>query len=234
MTFKASCAQCQRESPHLPIVTQRVLVSATELTRWECQAKKHEQWLWIQNPFYELLFLRGVYDLGDRDFRNAVLNFFAAYDTFIATTMRLIWSSLGVTAGFPKRLRRNEDAFQALYPVKTGTFPEMVAKDIREIRNAVAHDDMVPTPNEVVVVGEAIRGFINRVVEALDPLHEENRSGAGARARMTAALARNPPPAPTTPGSYFSPSTSYIGINLEDDVGRQASEYNEYGSLRWL
>ena len=210
------CFECKVVgNPH---VFKEAKVSATELSQWFCHFG-HEQWCWVENPFYELLFLRGGYDLFDRDYRNSVLNFVAAYEAFVAATVNLVAEPVEVQLG--QFAREQEAAYYRSYFKKLGAEPPRIPAMVRDVRDEVAHHERIPSRTEAVEVGEAVRTHLGRAIAAFDPLHHEHAEGKGAVARFVEAYDRTPSPKPQSnhhPMELYVQTTMHFAVHYDMSV----------------
>jgi len=227
MTHSVRCLRCFQENG--TVVKTRVLVSSTALTRWKCRAKGHINRSWVQNPFYELLFRRAIGDLSTLDYREAVLNFYSAYETFLRTTLLLLRTALHVKRSRSLKRMKMPDVREELktrYKKHTGLALALLAKSTEKIRHEVAHDDAVPTRAQVVKLGEAVRVFINSSVLALQPLHWDYATGTASAARTVAAHKKLPAKPEDLQGPpYLSPTSILVGVDFSRSVGRQARTF---------
>jgi hypothetical protein len=225
------CFQCEGEARKLA----KVQVSATELTRWVCPFG-HEQWPWAQNPFYELLFLRGIYDLADRDYRNSVLNLFGAYEAFVATTLELFALGAERLRKFEREGISPEVGYRLVYSERVGTDAGQLPPIVRDLRNAVAHRAAVPSRAEVLEAGEAIRAHIVQAIDALQPLHKDNAVGEGARVRFAKAWGRTPPPRPASEnlGELFASGANQFALDLSLSVEELSSIQEKLWQFRMV
>jgi hypothetical protein len=213
MNVMMHCPQCALDRRRKVRVDNPVPISDPKRpVEWTCN-RGHQNWTRIQSPFYELLYMRGVYDLRERDTRNAVLNFFGAYETFTATAVRLLSKALGVTTAMPHRTGPMLAVFSALFEVQAKMkAPQAIKGKPTGIRNEVAHGELVPSENQAVLVGDEVRRFVHETIKALTPLYQGESI-----ASAVAAYKENPPkpraPSITTFGfhvDFATPIRSYL------------------------
>ena len=218
MTVLVHCPQCTLDRRRRVRVDNVVVIDPTQPVEWQCN-RGHQNRLWVQNPFYELLFMRGIYDLREHDYRNAVINFFGAYETFTATTVRLLSGALGMSTSIPDRTGTMLAVFSALFEVQAkARAPKRVSGRANGIRNAVAHGELVPSEQEALLVGEEVRRFIRETIDGLKPLHEGPPEMPEIRKRAVAAYNKVPPKPTARPVTslgfqvdFDSPIRPYLG-----------------------
>jgi hypothetical protein len=126
----------------------------------------------VASPFYVLLYNDGVDAFLADDTRSATLNFYSAWETFIAQVVQQLLDEAQVEEELPKKWRLRSSAAQlgmycALYAAKLKAFPKPFNDDVTTIRNRVAHGDSIPTLQEAGSVGEEIGRQILEIKAAL-------------------------------------------------------------------
>jgi len=200
--IRSSCSQCLDNWKNINISSEeierrlldswRTITSFESIQTWHCE-EGHVNHSWLSSPFYDLLYSKALTDLARLDTRSAGLNFFSAWENFVAQTIDLLLQKIEVSSKIPSDLSQSErrlGMYVGLYAAKTLDFPKLPKGETRNIRNKIVHDNMIPSENEVIAAAGDIRSCIMQATQKLDPLHQDYSMGQNAIKRQQEAIAR--------------------------------------------
>ncbi len=175
----------------------------------------------IQTPFYYLLFLRGLTDAARKDFREAVLNAYAAWDVFVARACNLLLAEDGAAdawKGLPGRLRRAEPLlalYAGLFAAKTRSLPKLVSTASQETRNLVIHGDYIPEEQEAINLAVDVLDCMRAFQVAFPEIIAKDEYGEAATARLAEAGRTH---MEENPEGWKQMTTVGLAVHLDLDV----------------
>lgn len=174
-------------------ISWRIITSFDAIQEWKCQAG-HRNFTWLSTPFYDLLYSKALSDLARLDTRSAGINFFTAWENFLAHTVNLLLKKVGVADDLPHSLTLSErrlGLYVGAYAAAAGEFPKLPKDDTtRMLRNKIVHDNMIPSEDDIIAAAEDIRSCIVHAMQKLTPLHQNYNEGPSIIKRQQDAITK--------------------------------------------
>jgi hypothetical protein len=165
------CPQCLPLSVHsaaLPLAS--VQLQDTNKYSMTCN-EGHRSTFVLQNQRFELLYETGAQAIIDGYYREAISSFAAALERayeFFSTACMIqrgcSWDALDSAKKLNHLSERELGAFITLYTLEIGSAPELLHRNLVELRNKVVHQGRIPTRAEALKFGEAVLVIIRRLI----------------------------------------------------------------------
>jgi hypothetical protein len=180
MRLIVSCEQCQSD----PATVKDALFIAEYVEgmqyKYFCPLG-HRTDAVLQQQKFEVLFEIGAYAIIDGYYREAIVSFTASlerfYKFFIGASCKhrgVSDDALDAAFGLLKRSEPQLGAFVVLHLLELQQVPSLLSNKLKEQRNKVVHDGLIPTREEAMRYGQSVLDIIRGIILQL---HQDPQPG---------------------------------------------------------
>lgn len=159
--FGVPCNECPRQVLNGAPRSEAIVTPYLEGPVYELQCPVgHSSLILLTNPKHEILFQMAAYALLDGDYRDAILTFATSLEVFWYFALQCIFAGKGAIQSPSPKSRNLKRLFQEHWRQTFGTEPPALEQPDQRLRNAVAHDGLIPSRDEAFAFGNKVLDLI--------------------------------------------------------------------------